>query len=219
MPETNGHGHKGGCNIVINCGDGHDDHHKHKKSNCCDACDAAGEEGSFVAGVDLGNISPVATEIPFAVLTNPAGSGKNIVIDSRGLAVTGSDDETALVKFYFDPVVNAPGTPAAPVNLNQQTPPLPAGVAQFWTGPGLSIGSNGTLIDALNTGSGQSELTGKLTLGEGHSLLVTGRANAENTRAAAFIHWKECKKPEPREPQPGGGTTPPTGGGSPMSIG
>ena len=179
---------EGPC-VVVNCGDGHG-HHK-KKSNCCDACDSASTENAFVGAVDLGTISPVATEIAFAILENPAGSGKNIVITSRGLAVTGSDDQTALVKFYFDPTVTVAGAPASPVNTNQQTPPLPAGVGIFTMSP--TISSTGTLIDVLNTGSGQSELTSKLVLGEGHSLLVTGRANSENTRAAASIHWQECR--------------------------
>lgn len=215
---------KHGCNIIINCGDGHDGHHgghdRPKKSSCCDACAAADQQSAFVGSVDLGSITPVAVEIPFALLTNPAGSGKNLVITSRGLAVTGSDDETALVKFYFDPTVTANGTPAAPVNLNAQTPALPGSLAQFWTSPGLTVSANGTLIDALNTGSGQSELTGKVTLGEGHSLLVTGRANAENTRAAAFLHWTECEKPQtPPTPGTGGSTPPPGGSTTPLGIG
>ena len=190
---------KGPC-VVVNCGDGHHGHHG-KKSNCCDACDSAATESAFVGSVDLGTITPVGTELAFALLENPAGSGKNIVVTSRGLAVTGSDDETALIRFYFDPTLNAPGTPGTPVNLNNQTPPLPAGVGMWSTTP--NVASTGTLIDALNTGSGQSELTGKIVLGEGHSLLVTGRANAENTRAAAFVYWVECKiKRHDEEPQP-----------------
>ena len=188
---------EGPC-VVINCGD---DHHGHKKkSNCCDVCETAGEESRFSGAVDLGTISPVGTEIAFAILENPLGSGKNIIVTNRGLAVTGSDDETALVKYYFDPVVTLAGAPAAAVNLNQQTPPLPAGVAVLTMGP--TISSTGTLIDALNTGSGQSELSGKLVLGEGHSLLVTGRANAENTRAAAFLYWQECVIPMEPTPEP-----------------
>ena len=192
---------RGGCKVVVECGC--DDHGGHgKKSNCCDTCESAGQENTFVAGVDLGTITPVGTELAFALLENPAGSGKNLVITSRGLAVTGSDDETALVRFYFDPVLNAPGTPGTPVNANQQTPPLPAGVGMWSTTP--NVASTGTLIDALNTGSGQSELTGTLVLGEGHSLLITGRANAENTRAAAFVRWTECKikRHHDEEPQP-----------------
>ena len=66
---------KGPC-VVVNCGDGHHGHHG-KKSNCCDACDSAATESAFVGSVDLGTITPVGTELAFALLENPAGSGKN----------------------------------------------------------------------------------------------------------------------------------------------
>jgi hypothetical protein len=184
--------------VIINCGDDHDG--GKDKGGCCDVCDTVHEGHRFVAGADIGYISPVATELAAALLVNPAGSGKNIVVTKRQMTVTGSSDENVLFKFCFDPVVIANGIPVPPVCLNQ-TPAMGVTIAQFYSSP--TVGATGTLIDAFNVDSAPAASDEVIVLGEGHSLLVTERANAENTRAAAYIYWQECKIRHHHDEQPG----------------
>jgi len=181
------------CGVVnFYCGD-KDDHHEehHDKKNCCDPCEAVLHGDTYVGFEDIGYITPVATQLPAELLVNPAGSGKLLYIRKRLMSSLGSDDNVVLFHYYFDPQLNNPGILGSIVNLNSAS--LNASVAQFYSLP--SVASNGISIDAMAVGVVPFESDEMMILGEGHSMLVTYRANAENTRGGAFLYWTECKIP------------------------
>jgi len=161
------------------------------KKNCCDPCEALLHGDTYVGFEDIGYITPVATEVPAELLVNPAGSGKLLYVRRRLMSALGSDDEVCLFRYYFDPQLNGPGVLGSTVNLN--TASMNMSVAQFYSLP--SVASNGIPIDAMAVGVVPFESEELIIIGEGHSLLVTYRANAENTRAASFFYWTECKIP------------------------
>jgi hypothetical protein len=185
-----------GCiDINVKCDDKGHDHgghggHKDKDKGCCGPCDGMHGAPSFVAGADVGNITPVATELPASLLVNPVGSGKTLVITSRLMTSIGSDDAGILFRYYFGPTVAAAGAPAPITNL-APGPMAASSVAQFTSVP--TVAPLGALVDAFNVSGDHGSSDVKLTLGEGQSLLVTQRANAENTRATASIYWTECR--------------------------
>jgi hypothetical protein len=178
------------CGVVnFYCGDDkHPPHPPEPKKNCCDPCEAVLKGDTYVGFEDIGYISPVATEVPAELLVNPAGSGKLFYIRKRLMSSLGSDDNVCLFHYSFDPALNGPGILGTIVNLN--TASSNVSVGQFYKLPNVS--SNGTTIDAMAVGVTPFESDELLVLGEGHSLLVTYRANAENTRAGAFLYWTEC---------------------------
>ena len=186
MEYGNGYGEKKSCGTVnFYCGDGgHHPHPKPPKQHCWEG------PVEFVSFADIGFIAPVGSDIPSQLLINPVGSGKTIYVKKRLMTAIGSDDENILFKFYLDPTIVANGAVGTISGLS-----APAGgpsVAQFYMSPTITVGQNGTPIDAMNVSTPPFESDLLLAVGEGHSLLVTVRANAENTRASAFIYWKEC---------------------------
>jgi hypothetical protein len=169
--------------VVINCGE----EREHDEG----VCEAAEVLANFVGGVDVGFLSPVATEIPTELLSNPAGSGKNLVVYLRLVSSLGSADETTVFKFYFDPTVTNPGTPAPIVNLSTTAAALAVtSVAQLTSSPVIT--APGKLVDLINSVA-SDDMDAVLVIAPGHSLLVTERTNAENVRAQASIYWRECK--------------------------
>jgi len=175
---------KGPC-VVINCGDGP---HPDPKKDCCDPCHAVKMGWTFVGFEDVGYITPVATEVAAQLIVNPIGSGKELHITERLMSTLGSDDDACLTRYYFDPQLQDQGKPGTIVNLHAGSPNL--SVAQIYSLP-VAV-SNGVAIDAFNVGVVPYTSEKKLILEEGHNLLVTYRANAENTRAGAFVYWTEC---------------------------
>ena len=179
----NGYGEKKSCGTVnFYCGDGGHHPYPPQKKHC--------SEGpvEFVSFADIGFIAPVGSDIPSQLLINPVGSGKKLYVKKRLMTAIGSDDENILFKFYLSPTITANGAVGSISGLS-----APAGdpsVAQFYMSP--TISANGTPIDAFNVSTPPFESDLLLELGEGQSMLVTVRANAENTRASAFIYWKEC---------------------------
>jgi hypothetical protein len=171
--------------VVINCGE---EKHEHDEG----VCEAAEVRSAFVGGVDIGFLSPVATEIPTELLINPAGSGKNLVVYLRQVSSLGSADETTLFKFYFDPTVTNNGTAASIVNLSTTAAALAeVPVAQLFSSPVIT--APGKLIDLINSVA-SDDMDAMLVIAPGHSLLVTERTNAENVRAQATIYWRECRE-------------------------
>jgi len=198
VPEYDGHdGHDGHgkkeapCGVVnFYCGGDKckNDHHDKKKKDCCDPCEALLKGDTYVGFEDIGYITPIASEVPAELLVNPAGSGKLLYIRRRLMSTLGSDDEVCLFKYSFDPSLNSPGIPGTIVNLN--TASSNTSIAQFYSLPNVAV--PGVTIDAMVVGVVPFESEELLIIGEGHSLLVTYRANAENTRAGAFLYWTEC---------------------------
>jgi hypothetical protein len=112
------------------------------------------------------------------------------------MTVLGTPDENILFKFYLDPVVTNPGVVVPSTNLN--TGSLDTSVAVLTSKP--IVTSNGKLLDLFNLDQGEDS-TAQIVLAPGHSLFVTERANAENTRAAAVLYWQDCKIKLEREPR------------------
>jgi len=185
-------GRKGPCGVVnFYCDDGKHPHPPNPDCDeCCDPCKANKRGMSFVAPLATAVVAQVGVEIPMQLLYNPAGSGKNLHINSRLALTNGSDDNGAVFKYYFDPQLNAPGVPEAVVCMNVQTPAFPASMAQAYSAP--SVASNGIIIDGITVAVDESKLDNQLILGEGHWLLVTVRVNAENVRCGSGLYFVEC---------------------------
>lgn len=193
MGEEHGRDHdkKQCATINVYCGDKDPPHPPHKK-DCCDTCDATEEGRTYVAYTDVGFITPVAVEITNEMLVNPAGSGKRLYVTKRSMAAVGSDDENIIFRYYFNPTVIAQGVAGTVTSLNQSLPLKPS-VAQLWAAPTVGPGF-GSPVDVFNVCAPGAQSDVLLVLDEGQSLLVTVRANAENSRAAATLYWTECKK-------------------------
>lgn len=81
-------------------------------------------------------------EHPLILVSNPAGSGKSLFMFQRKLS---TDNNTTLIRFYANAVVNVAGSTTAPVNLRSGS--ATTSVANCYLG--ATITSAGTLMAVI----------------------------------------------------------------------
>lgn len=114
------------------------------------------------------------TENPVAVIQNPAGSGKSLFLFNRKVT---TDNNNVLMRFYFNPVLNVPGSLTAALNLRSGA--TLASISKCYLG--ASITSNGTFISILPAISLLIISDILLIIDPGNSLLITGQQESSGT--------------------------------------
>lgn len=108
------------------------------------------------------------SETPICVVKNPTSSGRSLFLFNRKLS---SDNNSALIRFYLNPVLNVPGATTTPVNLR----PASTNTSMALCYLAATISSNGSLISVL--AANQFGLSSDLLiiLDPGKSILVTAQ--------------------------------------------
>jgi hypothetical protein len=83
------------------------------------------------------------SEHPIMYISNPAGSGKSLFMYQRKY---GTDNNNAILRFYFNPTINALNSATVPVNL--RTSATQTSVSNCYLSS--TITSNGTLFKSIS---------------------------------------------------------------------
>jgi hypothetical protein len=130
-------------------------------------------------------------EIPFVLLSNPLTGiegTKALFHDSRKLTCL-TADQSAIFRFYFNPVVSVAGTPFTPVNLRPAIGST-ASISVVQTLPTTT--SFGQFIALLASNSLTPDVSTLLSiLDAGQSLLITVQGSSADTQVSYEISWYE----------------------------
>lgn len=133
------------------------------------------------AGTSLSNTS----ETPCCVLTNPAGSGKSLFVFNQ---IVATNLNPLSFRFYFNPVLNVPGSVTTPVNVRSGATTV--SISRCYLG--ATITSNGTLLSVIPTGTSVYSSNVLFVIDQGNSVLITAQQATSGTSLAVVGNaWYE----------------------------
>jgi hypothetical protein len=134
---------------------------------------------------DPGTALTDENEDPVLVITNPVGSGKSLFVFNKKFT---TDNNNVLVRLYFNPVLNVPGSTTIPVNV--RTGSANKSIAKCYFG--ASITSNGTFVAVIPAISLLINSDLLYIIDQGNSLLITGQQeDSGTTNLYSEIAWYE----------------------------
>jgi len=144
---------------------------------------------SFIVGIPTNNIGSTS-EVPYALVINPSGSGLSMFNVLRRISIIVTGSAIATFRFYATPTVTANGTPLTPGNLRINAASK-ASVMKMYSLP--TVSNNGTFIAEIGTtSSGNPYDSDVLTiLDPGVTLLVTCQASSGTAPVGFETVWYE----------------------------
>lgn len=133
------------------------------------------------AGTSLTNTS----ETPITLIKNPVGSGKSLFIFNR---VVVTNNNPVLARYYLNPTINAAGSATVPLNLRSGANTVSVSLCYL----GMTITSNGTLLETLPASQYGIRSDVLLVIDPGTNLLITAQqAGAGTTLVVPENAWYE----------------------------
>lgn len=149
---------------------------------------AVSEARAFTFTTGLGNIAG-NTEQPLALLTNPSGSGKKILV-THFLFGTDSSNVRSIWRAYKNPTVTANGTALTIVNTYIKPSPMVSAMEAYHM---PTVSANGTALNmAISPANAPSRGVSRWYFMEpGNSLLVTIENSQSNADSFGDVYWVE----------------------------
>lgn len=129
-----------------------------------------------------------APEGPVVLVRNPAGSGKNLIIDEQTL-ISIDQGVNLIFRTYFEPTVTAVGT--ALTIRNSFLGDATASIMEMYFEP--TISANGTLVevDQARDNMVLHDIKGNMVIKPGYDMLVTLESSGNNKKWSVDFVWTE----------------------------
>lgn len=144
---------------------------------------------AFVASIKSAALG-VTTELPYALIINPAGNSKSMFNFLRRIMVVTQTAGVATFRFYIAPTITSNGT-AVPIGNLRINPNAQATTMQMFSLP--TVTANGTFIAEIGTTSSCIPYDSDLLsiIDPGVTLLVTAQASSSTVPAGFETAWYE----------------------------
>jgi hypothetical protein len=142
------------------------------------------------------NLPTNGIESPAVYIKNPSGSGKTLILKIVSASCEDATNGAGVIRVYGDPTTSGNGT-SETISSTSVGGGAASSVMTAFSGPTAS--ANGSILFAINTGSGNVttagsmplHLDGLIRISANHALLITGEPSTNNMNYSFTVIWQE----------------------------